>query len=151
MLGDYAAFPPDIRTVVKEIPDGTPLEQTSGMARTSWVKKPGHTDKRKCPYEQDEDSQYCPGCDDKVHEGASVSFTGYFIWIIFGSWTNAWHSSKYCARSQRGAFGGFLRRTWPKISFQQLVQKRTSWSAPMQTRIIVEAALARITGFDAGL
>ncbi|KAI9433354.1 glycosyl hydrolase family 92-domain-containing protein [Lactarius indigo] len=108
ILGGYAVFPQDIRTVdvrigvsfisveqarknlEKEIPDGTTLEQT---AKTTRAKVQGGSREQlqtfytalfhtlQYPYEQDEDGQYYSGYDDQVHEG--VSYTGYSIWDTF--------------------------------------------------------------------
>lgn len=116
----------------KEIPDGTPLEQTAYGTRKAWadkldlIKVEGATDANlttfytgfyhslQYPYEQDEDGRYYSGYDDAVHQG--VSYTGYSIWVSMSCFPTTDDTQKYhrilSAPSGRGRFC-LLRNAFP--------------------------------------
>ncbi|KAF8270576.1 hypothetical protein EI94DRAFT_1698748 [Lactarius quietus] len=176
MLGDYAAFPPDMCTVAmrirlssisveqalrnleRKIPDGTRLEQTAGMTLAECREKLSG-----CRLGV---SQYCSGYDDKVHE--SASFTGNCIWVTIPypllAVSDVTYSGYLWCRDGQILFGperipGIVQSTCQDYKevpsgdfYAERGQRRIAPYGEeyllMQTHIIVEAALKRITGFD---
>ncbi|KAJ8518529.1 hypothetical protein ONZ45_g4439 [Pleurotus djamor] len=87
------------RNLLREIPDGTSLEETARTTRAQWAEKldriqiEGATKKQmdifytgffhalQYPYETSEEGRYYSGFDDQVHEGDS--YNGYSIWDTY--------------------------------------------------------------------